>query len=146
MAEKTTTNPFERSQPLTSDYFDIPLLGMVRADFSDPQTGNYDLADLVANYHKERRQSVTLEVLDNAMENSGILRGDFITVDLDARPVNGDVALVKLGERFFIRKFFRQDKLVRLETASATPSTLVIEPRPPGFQVIGKVVSLSRQF
>lgn len=146
MTEKISRNPFERSQPLTSDYFDIPLLGMVRADFSDPQTGNYDLADLVANYHQERRQSVTLEVLDNAMENSGILRGDFITVDLNAPPANGDIALVKLGERFFIRKFFRQDKLVRLETASATPTTLVIETRTPGFQVIGKVVSLSRQF
>ena len=146
MARKLRPNPFERSQPLTSDYFDIPVLGMVRAGYPDTQSGDYDLGDLVVNYRQNRNQSVTLEVLDNAMENSGILQGDFITVDLEIRPGNGDIAVVKLGERFFIRKFFRQDKHIRLETATNTPSTLVIETRTPGFEIIGKVSSLSRQF
>jgi SOS-response transcriptional repressor LexA len=143
---KPKKNLFERSQPVTSDFFNVPVLGMVRAGYPDPATGDYDLGDLVANYRRNRNDSVTLEVLDNAMQNAGILRGDFLTVDLNSRPDNGDIAVVKLGERFFIRKFFRQDKRIRLETSGNPPAILIIETKTPGFEIIGKVQSISRTF
>ena len=119
---------------------------MVRAGYPDSASGDYNLGDLVINYRKTHNDSVTLEVLDNAMEKAGILKGDFLTVNLTSRPDNGDIAVVKLGERFFIRKFFRQDRQIRLETATTIPSTLIIETKTPGFEIIGKVQSISRQF
>ena len=146
MASKSKSNPFERTQPLNSDFFNVPVLGMVRAGYPDSAAGDYDLGDLVINYRKNHNDSVTLEVLDNAMEKAGILKGDFLTVNITSRPDNGDIAVVKLGERFFIRKFFRQDRQIRLETSTTTPSTLIIETKTPGFEIIGKVQSISRQF
>ncbi len=146
MTRKPKINPFERTQPLDSDFFNVPVLGMVRAGYPDSTSGDYDLGDLVTNHRKNHNNSVTLQVLDNAMEKSGILKGDFLTVDLSSRPHDGDIAVVKLGERFFIRKFFRQDQRIRLETATPSPSTLIIETNTPGFEVIGKVQSISRQF
>ena len=146
MSRKLKLNPFERTQPVTSDFFNVPVLGMVRAGYPDSAAGDYDLGDLVANFRKDHNHSITLEVLDNAMENAGILKGDFLTVDLSLRPHDGDIAVIKLGERFFIRKFYRQDKQIRLETASVPPSTLIIETKTPGFEVIGKVQSTSRTF
>jgi SOS-response transcriptional repressor LexA len=143
---KTAINPFERSQPLTSDFFDIPLLGMVRAGIPGTSSGDYDIKDLIINLHSDNSRSVTLEVLDDAMSGAGILRGDFLTVSPDRRPRDGDIIVVKLGERFFIRRFFRQDKFIRLETAATLPGTLVVDPETPGFMIIGKVQSLSRQF
>jgi len=143
---KPPDNPFERTQPLTSDFFDIPLLGLVRPGIPGSSTGDYDIKDLIINLHSDHSPSVTLEVLDDAMAQAGILRGDFLTVNPDRRLRDGDIIVVKLAERFFIRRFFRQDKFVRLETASTVPSTLVIDPETPGFLIIGKVQSLSRQF
>ena len=78
------------------------------------------------------------------MSHAGIFKGDFLTVDLDAFPSDNDLAVVKLGERIFVRRFFKQNARVRLETASDYPSTLVIESDTPNFAILGKVQSLTR--
>jgi SOS-response transcriptional repressor LexA len=145
-ADKIESNPFERSQSLTRDFFNIPLLGMVRASMSSQSREDYNLSELVSNFQNTDQYSITLEVLDDAMYKAGILKGDYLTIDLQSRPQDGDIIVVKLGERFFIRRFFLQQHLIRLETADEYPSSLVIEDNTPGFQIIGKVSSLSRQF
>jgi len=144
--DKIESNPFERSQPVTRDFFNIPLLGMVRASLSSHSSEDYNLSELVSNFQNTDQYSITLEVLDDAMYKAGILKGDYLTIDLQSRPQDGDIIVVKLGERFFIRRFFLQAHLIRLETADEYPSSLVIEDNTPGFQIIGKVTSLSRQF
>jgi len=144
--DKINTNPFERSQPVNRDFFNIPLLGMVRSGMQSSFSGNYNLSELVSNFQNTDQDSITLEVLDNAMYKTGILRGDFLTIDLKSKPKNNDIVVVKLGERFFIRRFYHEDHRIRLETADKYLSSFVIEDNTPGFQVIGKVSSLSRQF
>jgi len=144
--QKFPENPFERTQPLTSDFFNIPLLGVVRAGMAGASSGDYDIKDLIINLHSENSRAVTLEVLDNAMSGAGIITGDFLTVDPGRHPRDGDIIVVKLGERFFIRRFFRQDRFIRLETSGPLPATLIVDPAAPGFLIIGKVQSLSRQF
>lgn len=144
--DKLYTNPFERSQQVTQDFFDIPLLGMVQVNLPSSSTGDYNLSELVSNFQSQNRSSVTLEVLDDAMYKAGIIKGDYLTIDLLVRPLNGDIVVVKLGERFYIRRFHRKDQFIRLETADDYPSSLVIESNTPDFQIFGKVVSLSRQF
>ena len=144
--DKTTPNPFERSQPVTRDFFNIPLLGMVRASMSSHSQEDYNLSELVSNFQNTDQYSITLEVLDDAMHKAGILKGDYLTIDLQSQLHNGEIIVVKLGERFFIHRYFLQQNFVRLETADEYPSSLVVEENTPGFQIIGKVTSLSRQF
>lgn len=143
---KIKTNLFERSQPVTHDFFDIPLLGMVGTNNTLNPDGNYNLSDLISNFQNSNQEFITLEVLDDAMRKAGILKGDFITVNLYSKPQNGDIAVVKLGERFYIRRFFQQNNLVRLETNDNYPNSLVIETKTPGFEILGKVKSILRQF
>ena len=145
-SEHLKTNPFERSQLITRDFFDIPLLGQVRSVSLSHSSGDYHLSELVSNFQNTDRDFITIEVLDNAMSKTGILRGDFLTIDLKSKPKNNDIIVVKLGERFFIRRFYLQNRLIRLETADRYPSSFVIEEKTPGFQIIGKASSLSRQF
>ena len=145
-SDKLEPNPFERSQPLTQDYFDIPLLGMVRLDHPSLSPGDYNLSELVSNFKNENSESVTLEVLDDAMHQAGIIKGDFLTIDLHTDPRDGDIVAVKLGERFYIRRYHKQGHRILLLTADSYLSSLVVEDNTPGFQVIGKVTSLSRQF
>ena len=144
--DKIESNPFERSQPVTRDFFNVPLLGMVRANMTSHSAEDYNLSELVSNYKNTDQYTITLEVLDDAMYKAGILKGDYLTVDLQSHPRDGDIIVVKLGERFFIRRFYLQQHRIRLETADEYPSSLVVEDNTPGFQIIGKVASLSRQF
>jgi len=143
---KLNSNPFERTQPVSNDFLNIPLLGMVRASNPLEPAGNYNLTDLIANFNDMDREFITLEVLDDAMSKSGILRGDYLTVKLHSHPRDGDIIVVQLGEKFYIRKFYHQNNLIRLETDNEYPSSLIIENKTPGFQVIGIVQSVLRQF
>jgi len=145
MKDKLTPNPFERSQAVNREFLDIPLLGQVRPGDPLAASGDYNLDALVANFQHTDRHSVTLQVLDNAMQGSGMIKGDYLTVDLREKARNGDIAVVKLGERYFVRRFFRQNHRIRLETSDAYPSSLVIEENTPGFLLIGKVRSIFRK-
>ena len=145
-SDRLKTNPFERAQPVTREFFDIPLLGMVRANSKNSFSGDYNLNELVSNFENTNQDTITLEVLDDAMSHSGIIKGDYITVDLRLHPQNADIVVVKLGERFYIRRYFQENNRIRLETSDTHPSPLVIERNTPGFQILGKVLSLSRQF
>jgi SOS-response transcriptional repressor LexA len=138
------SSAFERIQPIHHDFLDIPLIGRVHPSRSANPGENYELSDLIHNSHNIQHRVITLEVLDNAMSYAGIFKGDFLTVDLDATPDNNDLAVIKLGERIFVRRFFKQDTRIRLETASDYPSTLVIEHDTPNFAILGKVQSLTR--
>jgi SOS-response transcriptional repressor LexA len=144
MKKKTIFHPLERAQPVHTDFLDIPLLGQVRP--SDPlrSSGDYDLSDLVHNFHAIQTRIITVEVLDDAMVNSGIHQGDYLTIDLDSHPTDGDLVVVKLGERIFVRKFSRQEHRICLETSDSYRSTLVVEPDTPNFAILGKVQSLTR--
>jgi len=66
-------------------------------------------------------------------------------VHLDRPLKNGDIAVVQLGYKIYIRKIFFEKKRVRLETDSGTPSPLIIDPATPGFEILGKVVTVIRE-
>ncbi len=137
--------PFDRAQPINREFFNVPLLGLVIPDDPDYSNGKYDLNELVNNYKKKDINTFNLSILDNAMKNCGILEGDLLTVNLKAPILNQDIVVVKIGERVLVRKYFKNNKLIRLETDDDYPSDLIIEPDTPGFQILGKVVSVIRE-
>jgi len=144
--KSNTITHFERTQPLTRDFCDIPLLGILHTAESDSKQ-QYQIGDLISNFQTKGKEFVTLVVADNAMQQAGILKGDYLTVHLKSTVQDGDITVVRLGERFYVRRFFRQNStLIRLETCDESPSVLVIETKTPDFEIIGKVYSLSRQF
>ncbi len=138
-------DPFARAQPINREFFNVPLLGLVIPDDPDYSNGKYDLNELVNNYKKKDINTFNLSILDNAMKNCGILEGDLLTVNLKAPILNQDIVVVKIGERVLVRKYFKNNKLIRLETDDDYPSDLIIEPDTPGFQILGKVVSVIRE-
>ena len=139
-------NPFAKPQPLTREFFDVPLLGslhLVEAE-SDQE---YQIGDLIRNYQSAGKEFVTLVIRDNSMRQAGIIKGDYLTVNLISSVQDGDLAVVRLGDQIYVRQFFRQGPaFVRLQTCDDSPSVLVIETKTPDFEIIGKVYSLSRQF
>lgn len=144
-ADKIKSGPFDRTQPINSEFFNVPLLGLVIPDDPEYSNGKYDLNELVSNYKKKDIHTFNLSILDNAMKNCGILKGDLLSVNLNSTINNEDIIVVKIGERILVRKYFKNNNLIRLETADDYPSDLIIEPNTPGFQILGKVVSVIRE-
>jgi SOS-response transcriptional repressor LexA len=130
---------------LHSEFYTIPLLGEVRLVFSDESYRPHSIGEIINNYRRTDSRTITMRALDDGLSREGILNGDFLTIDLRISPDDGDIVVVKIGYRIYVRKFFRERDLIRLETSSATPSPLIVDPRIPGFELIGKVVTIIRE-
>lgn len=130
---------------LKSEFYNIPLLGEVRPVFSDDSRKHHSIAEIINNYRQTDSRTITMRAMDDGLSNAGILQGDFLTIDLNRPPHDGDIVVVKIGYRIYVRKFFHERGLVRLETAAAIPSPLIVDPRIPGFEIIGKVVTIIRE-
>lgn len=127
------------------EFYNIPLMGQVRVETSLNTSGNYSIGELVNNIKNSDRRTISLKTMDNGLSAAGILYGDFLTVTMNAELRNNDIAAVRLGPRIYIRKIFFERSLIRLETASAKSSPLIVETGTPGFEIIGKVTSVIRE-
>jgi SOS-response transcriptional repressor LexA len=139
-------NPFTRTLPLTREFSNIPLIGMLNLTDADADP-EYQIGDSIRNFQTAGKEFVTLVINDNSMRQAGIIKGDYLTVNLNSNVQDGDLTVVRLGERLYVRQFFRQSStLIRLQTCDEFPAVLVIETKTPDFEIIGRVYSLSRQF
>ncbi len=132
----------------SDEFYDIPLMegrGEVHVDGSLTGGGNYNLGELIKNFRKKNAPFITVRSVDNGLAADGILHGDFLTVDLKARIHDGDIVAVKLGSRLFVRKKFSHKNLIRLETSSENNQPMIVDPKTPGFEIIGKVSAVIRE-
>ncbi len=129
----------------TSEFYNIPLMGEVHIENEFGSGGNYSIGELIKNYRKKDMHSITLRTMDNGLAGDGIFYGDFLTVDLNSKPKNGAIAAVKLGHKIYIRKTFFERNFIRLETTDPTSSPLIVDPKTPGFEIIGKVHTVIRE-
>jgi len=146
--ESVAKNKYMASSSDNSDnneFYNIPLMGQVRFETDFNARGNYSIGELVNNIKNSDARTVSLKAMDDGLSAAGILYGDFLTVTLDATLHNNDIAAVRLGPRIYIRKIFFDRNLIRLETAGAKSSPLIVETGTPGFGIIGKVTSVIRE-
>jgi SOS-response transcriptional repressor LexA len=127
------------------EFYNIPLMGQVRVETDFNTRGDYNIGELVNNIKNSDTRTISLKAMDDGLSAAGILYGDFLTVTMNAELHNNDIAAVRLGPRIYIRKIFFERSLIRLETASAKSSPLIVEARTPGFEIIGKVTSVIRE-
>ena len=134
---------FVPEKPLR-EFYDIPLLGEVKIEHSDTWTGNYSIGDIINNFRLNNTQTFSIQVMDKGMEPLGIYRGDYLTVLLHDKINDGEIAVVRLSDKIYVRRLFYVNGFIRLETSGENPNPLIVEPTAPGFEIIGKVISLAR--
>lgn len=127
------------------EFYNIPLMGQVRVENDFDTKGDYNIGELVNNIKNSDTRTISLKAMDDGLSTAGILYDDFLTVTLDTTLQDNDIAAVRLGSRIYIRKIFFEGNLIRLETAAAKSSPLIIESGAPGFEIIGKVTSVIRE-
>ncbi len=127
------------------EFYGIPLIGEVHVEGDGGYHGDYNIGEIITNIAQKTQKTISLQAADNALEHAGIYKDDFLTVSQNEKLKNGDIAVVKLGYRIYIRKIFFEQKHIRLETADRQPNPLIISMDTPGFEIIGKVVTVIRE-
>lgn len=135
----------ETPQQQSHEFYSIPLLGQMRLDHSFAASGAYNIGEIINNIKQDDAQTVSLQAMDDGLASIGILKGDFLNVTLKKPLKNNDIAAVILGSRLYVRKIFFERGFIRLDTAAEKSTPLIIEPKTPGFKIIGKVTSVIRE-
>ncbi len=146
MIKKKQKTAIEKLSPESFEFFSIPVLGEVHLAEEDwPFPHRISIGELIQNFHKEDRQTITVRALDHALSGEGIFKNDLLTVSLKTRPRDGDIAAVVFGDKLFIRKIYFQKGLIRLDTSEDRPAPLIIDEQTPEVKILGKVTMVVRE-
>lgn len=105
----------------------LPLAGVITAGAPiEAIQGNETMAvpsDFVGN----QESSYVLRVRGNSMIEDGILDGDFVIVERNHYPKNGDVVVALLDNTYAtLKRFYREDRRIRLQPANRTMKPIYV--------------------
>ncbi len=134
-----------KKTPGKHQFYNIPLLGEVKLQKDDFTYREYDIGEVIANFSENKARDITVRAADNGLKEQGIFEGDYLTVRQREKLKDGDIVVVQLGYKIYVRKAYFQKNHIRLETSRVNSSPLIVEKQTPDFTVLGKVVTVIRE-
>ena len=104
-----------------------------------------DLGKIVTNHSFESVDRFSMTVPDGRMADAGLCKGDHVIVQKKQHYDDGNVLAVKLGERIFIRRYFRSANRIRLECNTPDRQSMILDKKTPGFSILGNVIQVIRE-
>lgn len=123
---------------------ELPVVGVVRA--GAPEIPREDIEGYLSldRTITARGGSFFLRVRGDSMKNAGILPGDLALIRPQSTADNGDVVVALVDGEATLKRFFRENDVVRLQPENELLEPILISPGAADFSIIGKVVSLFR--
>jgi repressor LexA len=123
---------------------DVPLQGLVAAGEPIEAVRSNELVavpeDMIG-----RRDVYLLKVRGESMVDEQIRDGDYVIIERRTDPRSGEVVVALLdGERATLKKFYREDRQIRLQPANPTMTPILVPEEQVAIQ--GVVVGLLRRY
>lgn len=100
---------------------------------------------MVVNDVWETSDRFSMKVEDNRMADAGIHKGDYVIIKKVGRYREGDIVVVKLGNKLIIRQYFIAARRIRLECRNPDRQTMILDSDTPGFSILGSVVQVIKE-
>ena len=99
---------------------ELPLAGLITAGEPIEAVEDHETIAVPANFVTDNFNSYVLRVKGESMIEEGILDGDFVIVERNPSPRNGDVVVALLNNAYAtLKKFYREKNRIRLQPANA---------------------------
>ncbi|MDO8593090.1 MAG: transcriptional repressor LexA [bacterium] len=99
----------------------LPLSGLITAGEPIEALEEHETIAVPADFVTDSANSYVLKVKGESMVEEGILDGDYVIVERNPSPRNGDVVVALLDNAFAtLKKFYRESKRIRLQPANRT--------------------------
>ncbi len=123
---------------------ELPLVGLITAGSPIEAIDDTDETVAVpADFVVDSFNSYVLKVKGESMIDEGILDGDYVVVERNPSPRNGDIVVALLDNAYAtLKKFYREQTRIRLQPANATMKPIYV--RDPNIQ--GVVRAVIRRF
>jgi repressor LexA len=133
--------------PTVEDKFFIPrpVLGEVAA--GSPLVMYPDAIDSVQlpSIAKTPSQSFILKVKGDSLKDAYIFSGDFVIVNPNSSPKNGDIVVAVLDDSAVVKRFFAKRGTIELISENPDYKPIIIEKEKLQFNLVGVVVGIYRK-
>lgn len=130
----TGTNGAARSielcepEPLSPLAIMLPLAGVITAGEPIEAVEQNEAMAVPANFVVDPMNSYVLKVKGRSMIEDGIFDGDYVIVERNHSPRNGDIVVALLDNAYAtLKRFYREGKHIRLQPANSTMKPIIVK-------------------
>ena len=106
----------------------LPLLGLITAGEPIEAVQDKETMAVPASIVMDGANSYVLKVKGLSMIEDGILDGDFVIVERNPSPKNGDVIVALLDNAYAtLKRFYREAHHIRLQPANSTMQPIIVD-------------------
>lgn len=99
---------------------ELPLMGLIAAGEPIEAVENKETIAVPVNFVQDSANTYVLQVKGDSMVDEGILEGDYVIVERNPSPSNGDVVVALLNNAYAtLKKFYREKDRIRLQPANS---------------------------
>ncbi len=128
---------------LFSAAIQLPLAGLITAGVPIEAVEEKEVMAVPASLVMDGANSYILKVKGQSMIEDGILDGDYVIVERNPSPKNGDVVVALLDNAFAtLKRFYREPNRIRLQPANSSMDPIYVR----DLSIQGVVRAVIRQF
>ncbi|MBI4714015.1 transcriptional repressor LexA [Candidatus Uhrbacteria bacterium] len=106
----------------------LPLLGLITAGELIEAVEDRETMAIPATFVLDGANSFVLRVKGRSMIEDGILDGDFVVIERNPSPKNGEVVVALLDNAYAtLKRFYREQKRIRLQPANSTMNPIYVK-------------------
>lgn len=99
---------------------ELPLAGLITAGAPIEAVEEKETIAVPVDFVMDKANSYVLKVKGESMIEDGILDGDFVIIERNPSPRNGDVVVALLDNAYAtLKKFYREPRRIRLQPANS---------------------------
>ncbi len=106
----------------------LPLLGLITAGAPIEAVEDNETMAIPATFVLDGSNSFVLRVKGRSMIEDGILDGDFVVIERNPSPRNGEVVVALLDNAYAtLKRFYRERTRIRLQPANSTMDPIFVK-------------------
>ncbi|PIX61811.1 hypothetical protein CO057_03750 [Candidatus Uhrbacteria bacterium CG_4_9_14_0_2_um_filter_41_50] len=106
----------------------LPLAGLITAGEPIEAVEENEAMAIPANFVVDAENSYVLQVKGRSMIEDGIFDGDFVIIERNPSPRNGDIVVALLDNQYAtLKRFYREANHIRLQPANSTMQPIIIK-------------------
>lgn len=127
-ARSIELTPVDNDEMDIGEIINLPLMGLIAAGEPIEAVASTEVIAVPANLVLHRENSYVLQVKGDSMIEDGILNGDYVVVERNPSPNNGDTVVALLDNAYAtLKKFYREANRIRLQPANKAYQPIYVQ-------------------
>ncbi|MDA0208287.1 MAG: transcriptional repressor LexA [bacterium] len=106
----------------------LPLAGLITAGEPIEAVEDYEAMAIPADFVVDADNSYVLKVKGRSMIEDGIFDGDYVVIERNPSPKNGDIVVALLDNAYAtLKRFYRERDHIRLQPANSTMQPIIVK-------------------